>query len=381
MKKEQIVIPVALQLVLDDIGWFTGRDERESEQPSRTGMPRRHVLEDYIVVNEIGKAINMKINTMLVIGEWDRHNILRRVPHSNREGEQWDSAKFLDAVEAEKIRDFLNSCDYIELGVHGLLHDLWHEGKNVCGQEYFWPEGFVKKAPRTVAPEEYLRAHFDAFMEIYQDWGFNHKLRSFASPGGVGKALESGSLSYVLKDYGIQFWHNNMTKNPTFSTVQNGIIFHPKAIEICPWEAYDLDPDILPTYDPEKAGILGGHWVNLLRFNPKKNLERVDAWKAFFQRQAEVFGMILSRDVAFAHYQQLYRFHSKTEEVNGEIHIDLTEADAIRPGDYCPPLYISVKKGSEPTSCVGGILSVYEEREDFVNYKIERTAGSVVILR
>ncbi len=83
MKIADVKISAAIQLVMADIGWFCGFDRREYGETSRTALPRMHVLEDYITINEIGRAINQKINTMLVIGEWDRKNILRRVSHSN----------------------------------------------------------------------------------------------------------------------------------------------------------------------------------------------------------------------------------------------------------------------------------------------------------
>jgi len=379
MKKTDVKIPVAIQLVLDDIGWFWGRDERDQGHPSRTGLPRWHVVEDYMMVDAVGRAINQKINTMFVIGEWDRNNVLRKVPYSNKFGKDWDSSKWLNLEEAEKIRDFMNSCEYIELGYHGLLHGLWEEnGTHITETEFFAPEDFKKGSkPFKLLPESMLRQHFDAFLEIYNDWGFNHKLRTFASPCGNMGAEKTDEFTKVLKDYGVKFWHNNGIKN---CIVQTGIICNAKAIEIVPWESYDIDPEILPTYDPEKAGILGGHWPNLLRYNPKKNFERVEAWKSFFDRQSEVFGMIISRDMEFAHYQQLHKFYGEVEEENGMIKIDLTKVDDMAP-EKNKDFYISIKNGNEPTECIGGKITLYETKKDFKNYKIERTEGSVIYIK
>ena len=65
--KNSVILPAALQLCVDDIGWFRGSDDRYAGKPSRTGMPRTHVAEDYIILNEIGKAINQKIVAPFVI--------------------------------------------------------------------------------------------------------------------------------------------------------------------------------------------------------------------------------------------------------------------------------------------------------------------------
>ena len=48
MKK--FTIPNALQIIIDDLGWFNGKDNIKNCGPSRTAMPRNHVAEDYIVV-------------------------------------------------------------------------------------------------------------------------------------------------------------------------------------------------------------------------------------------------------------------------------------------------------------------------------------------
>ena len=61
MKAENVKIPFALQLCLDDVAWQNGADLRFKGQASRSGIPRYHQPEDYRILEEIGKAINMKI--------------------------------------------------------------------------------------------------------------------------------------------------------------------------------------------------------------------------------------------------------------------------------------------------------------------------------
>ena len=406
MIKEKFTIPAAISLALDDIGWFRGGDDRLADdgEPSRTGMRRGpevgglHCLQDYPVVNEIGKRVNMKINMMFVIGEWDRKHILRNVPYACKAGKNWDTASFLDIEKAEEIRDFVNGAEYMELGVHGLLHNFWAEGKWVSGQEYFPPAGLVPpngpndpadfvpldvnnidplKNPRELAPEWLLRAHFDAFMEIYNDWGFKGELRTFTSPSGPRNAGEADTLANVLKDYGVKYWHNG--KLP--STVRHGIILNPKTGAIGPWEAYDMNPTTLPLRDPKTTGIIGGNWVNLLRYDPDCNMERVDDWANWIDRHGEVFGIMLARDVVFSHHQQLYWSYAKVEGIPGGVRIDLTEADALLGNLEKAPLYISIKKGEPVPSCQGGILTEYERRENHINYKLQRTGESVLILK
>ena len=62
-----IIIPDSLQIVLDDVGWRNGADDRKNGGPSRTGISRRHVPSDYRAINELGELIGMKIHCAFVI--------------------------------------------------------------------------------------------------------------------------------------------------------------------------------------------------------------------------------------------------------------------------------------------------------------------------
>lgn len=378
MSNEIFTIPTAIQLVMDDVGWFYGRNERELGGPTRTGISRQHTLEDYIVIEELGRAINQKINAMLVIGEWDHKHILKDVPYATPKGKEWSGSFWFEPEKARDIRDFLNSSSYIELGYHGLLHDAWSaDGEFLCGKEFVVPRGYQKGNPLCLAPEEIIRMHFDAFLEIYNDWGFSHELRTFAAPGGPVETWKTTEFSDILKDYGIKFWHNNSIVG---CSVRSGIILNPKAIEICPWEVYDLDPLTLPVYPAERAGILGSHWANYLRFNPQRNCDRISDWKIFFNRLSEEFGMIISRDIKFAHYQQLYRAYSKVSSDRNLIRIDLSEARRIAP-ETNVPLYISIDAKYTPEQCLGGQITLYEEKVSFNNYRIDRITDNEILIR
>ena len=390
--RNSVCIPKALQLVLDDIGWFYGADQRSAGLPSRTGINRLHVLEDYVVVEALGKAIGQKINCMLVVGEWDQKGVLCNVPNSNKWGKDWKGSLYYRQLEAEKILDFVNSAQYIEFGFHGLLHDTWtDDGEFLCDGEFYVPENFQKGNPKKLISVDLLRKHFDAFFEIYENVGFQSPIRSFASPCGAKESLADGRMTAILKEYGIRFWHNHISSKVAGASeisdafVQNGVIFNQKAIALCPWEVYDLDPDMIQTYDPKKSGIIGGHWVNLLRYNPDRNLEYLDGWIRFFDRQSRVFGHILSKDVEFAHLQLLYHHRSKLIETENGVTIDLSEADALLPSMCRPPLYVSIKNAAGKPFCTNGKMTLYEEKidpvkfkEGFCNYRIDRSDSSII---
>ncbi len=127
---KNIKIPVALQVVVDDIGWFKGKNGLMESRPARTHMPRNHVAEDYAVLNEIGKKLDMHILCGLVLGEWDKDNILRGMEHATWDEENWDMASKIDYPLAEKCFKQIEESEFIDIAFHGLMHGYWVNGEN-----------------------------------------------------------------------------------------------------------------------------------------------------------------------------------------------------------------------------------------------------------
>ena len=104
---ERIIIPAPLQISMDDLGWFCGKDGRADLEPSRTGITRRHCAEDYITVNEIGRRLGMKITCAMILSEWDPDNRLKDIPGLAPCGREWDNASYFDAKKARLCADIL----------------------------------------------------------------------------------------------------------------------------------------------------------------------------------------------------------------------------------------------------------------------------------
>ena len=182
-----LTLPVALQLCLDDIAWHKGNDDRTSGKPSRTGIPRMHAPEDYFAVNEVGKAVNMKIIGPLCLGEWDRDNLLRGEVGISYDPHGWDRKNEIDYKTAEACFEAAESSEYIEYAVHGLLHGQYDEnGKQINEQEYFIRVEKDGKRVSVPIPMWDLKRRLDLFFKIYDAWGFKKKIRTIVSPGGVG---------------------------------------------------------------------------------------------------------------------------------------------------------------------------------------------------
>ncbi len=393
--ENKVVLPVALQIVTDDIGWFNGRDIRCSDGPSRTGMPRKHVAEDYAVLNAIGKAIGMKINAPLVIGEWDKKNRLRGMPHATYDEQGWDMASQINYAEAERCFDVMESAEYLEYGFHGLMHGYWQDGISLADQEFSYPRSLdykTKYAPASwLVPVDnaYLESHIETFFQIYEDWGFKKKIRSFTSPSSVQGGIEDNRhMTAMMKKYGMIYWSNQWRAVKNLCEVIDGVIFVNKAIkqQPLPWEAYGIDPDVLAEYsfefnngiDHAERAIYGSHWPNFLQYNPMRNMETVDAWARHFKRQAEIFGLMLSKDIAFCASQAVYRKRSVLDFKKDSVVIDLSEVDNSGALGLSDTFHISVENGLKPTAIKGAILTPYEKHDAFTNYTLKRTGESFV---
>ena len=52
MHQNDMILPVAVSIRVDDVGWFEGADERHLGLPSRSGLPRRHDPRDILTLND-----------------------------------------------------------------------------------------------------------------------------------------------------------------------------------------------------------------------------------------------------------------------------------------------------------------------------------------
>ena len=383
-----VKLPLPFQTVVDDIGWFKGDDDRHIGMPSRTGMPRRHVAEDYTVINEIGKRINQKICGAFVIGEWDKNNRLSGEAHMTKYPDRWDCRASINIREAERCFEAIESSEYIEIALHGLLHSFWDDELGHDDQQYYIRPraGYTGTERMIPVPDGYFEKCIDKFIKIYNDWGFTKELRSFISPGSAfGPVDASRGFARILRDRGFKYWANYWSAIKTPCEIIEGITFLNKGTGLVPWNAYDVNPALIPDYSiAENDGIcrpmgviFGLHWPNYLRFDPQKNIEGVSAWVDFYRRQAEIFGIIISRDMEFAAQQAQYADLTDTNYTDTEVIFNFERVDrsgTLLVGDE---VYVSIANHLRPLSVTGGELSLYESRAKFRTYKIKRQDKTV----
>lgn len=375
MKK--LCIPRALQIILDDFGWFYGKNELSDGGPARTGICRDHVEEDYLALNELGRKIGQKIVCGFTLGEWDKDNVLRGMPHATADEKGWDRAAAIDKQKARRFFQIIENSEYIDLAFHGLMHSYWVNGENYGNPREFYsydlPSGAVGRRldyPCVPVSAEYVDSHIEAWFKIYNGWGFTKRVETFISPAGLHRD-ERYALAYAekIKKYGFKYWKNGWDGHDIPSAVLDTVIFMSGDAELMDFDALDVNPDALPDFDADRA-VFAAHWPNFLRLDPKRNFEYLDAWADYFARQAERMGLMLSRDVAFAASQELFRAKAKITVDGSLVTFDLSEVYKAGAAGLKNEFYVSIRHGAEPLSVKGGEIEKYETHRDFINYKL-----------
>ncbi len=319
---KNIIIPAAVQICMDDVGWFNGSDDRKNGGSARTAMPRNHVAEDYTAIHELGRQLDMQINCGFILGEWDPDNRLRSVPYLSKFGSSWDNAAYLNREEMAKIAEIVRTSPYIDIAVHGLMHNYYKPGIPYSNSDYYYTEDGVL----ILTDESEIRCRLDAYFDILRYYNIGKTVNSFIPPNFLHRW---GGISRILKDYGIKYISTpyyrstdlpERVNNDRSAAVENGIITANRLNNGIAWYevAYSLD-EMAPIH-----GIFASHWPNVLHTDPAFHGEIVDNWVRYFKRCAEVYGLVLSKGMPFCATQSLYKDYAKVTESGGVTTIDLS---------------------------------------------------------
>ena len=385
---ENIKIPVALQISIDDLGWHDGRDYGCMKKATRSGIPRDHVVGDYTVMNELGRALNQKILGKLCLADWDKDNFLRGEIGVTDDPVNWDRAHTIDMDYAKACFDEMEKSEYIEYCVHSIMHGRYDEEGHIITEK----ELFERLPDKTWIPisNEELDRRLTLFFKIYNSWGFKQKLTVYGAPCGVPydmTANQIAGLNAVLYKHGIRYWRSHWA----YFQPDEVILSYPvkyvasnRQMSIAiPWDAYDVDIDALPecvlSDEEDHWGLVALHWTNFLRLDPEENMKYLPKWIEYFKRQSEYFGIMISRDFEFSTIQQYHFRLARIEYADNAYVIDLSRLLKQNYDGLKKEFYVSLKKGVTPKSCAGGVIKLYEEKRDFNTYKITYTSEKITI--
>ncbi len=314
-----VTIPMPLQVVVDDVGWWSGRDGSTYNHPFRTAMGRDHLPRDYGALARLGKRLGMKILAGFVLCEWDRQGILKHLPSATWMGRQW-SVDWVNQEHLERAGGIIKQAGrHMEIALHGIGHEFW-TGPGMHRAE------FHDQCSRMRDPDE-IRRHLDFFFRIMDQHGFSPRPTTFIPPA-MKHSFGNGDKGFqkLLKEAGIRqvtacFQKARHLSPPRYSTVtwESGVVILDRGRADIPWNAIASKPRF--AFD---RPLLVLHWANILHKNPDRNPLVVDAWVDFIQKGAREHGVLLATDTDACFTQYLYRVSSKIYRTRNEFRIDLS---------------------------------------------------------
>lgn len=282
-------VPMPLQIVIDDVGWWSGRDGSADGEPFRTGIDRDHAMEDYQAIAYLGRQLGMRPQAAMILCEWDRENILRQLPTSTWMGANWDNScrvgSWLDQAAAV-IRDI---ADHMEFVLHGVGHEYW-EGDTFTRAEWYDPDSRMR-------PRDQVLAHLDAYTRIMRQNDLGDFPTSFV-PAAFRYGYGDGDqgLAAILRQWGITFISTPFATARFATRPQHPLMGVDQGIPTVdrgtqppiPWDTIAAAPADIP------GPILGLHWPNILHPDPAQNSAVVDRWVVYLRSFGRRFTRLLS---------------------------------------------------------------------------------------
>lgn len=351
------LLPLPIQIVVDDVGWRLGMDGHEHGQPYRTGIQRLHGPEDYAALARLGRLTGTRPQAAFVLCEWDIRNRLRAVPTSQWMGAAWDNSANHGAwmeASAQVVRD---QREHLELIFHGIGHEFWPGG----GGRFERAEMHDKQGNFRGRAE--AAARLDLFAAILDD----HRLGTFPTAYIPCAAYHhaGGGLSALLRERGVRTMSTpycavrdlaQQRLSPWF-TMDDGVLLIERGNDPVQWNA--IAPAPLGAIDQP---ILGFHWPAFLHADPARNDEVVDAWAAHILAQGRRPGRWLAPSTE-AHADQLAHHALTTVAVadgalvidarrrtdvpypaTGRVVVDVVAGEALAVGDPSDPARARVER-------------------------------------
>ena len=325
-----VAIPMPIQVVIDDVGWWSGKDGSKQQEPFRTGFNRDQTVDDYRAIVALGKALNIRPMAATVLCEWDRHNLLQKYPNVTWMGKQWDNSRWVGPWLDEAADVIRNNQKHYELTIHGVGHE-------------FWPKALKGKFTRaewatldgTMRPRKDIEEHLDCYERILDQNGLGPFPKSFVPAcfnHGFDRTGEHDvSMAELLSARGVSHI------NTPFSNMQNA--------KKVPNSLFGLDSDVMTVdrgsdifdwnvHSTAPEGVLHGptcgmHWPNLLHENVERNGEIVDAWVKLLRPYGIRQESLLAKDSQSFQQQLAHHVCSTIKLADNAFELDFSTTDTL----------------------------------------------------
>jgi len=314
-------IPLPLQIVIDDVGWWSGRDGHAAGEPYRTGMTRDHVPADYAAIVSLGRRLGLRPQAAMVLCEWDREDLLRAVPTATWMGPRWTNRRWRGPWLDEAAEIIRRGADHFEVTLHGVGHEFWRNGAP-SRAEWHDEEGRLR-------PVEAVEAHIEAFARILEQNGLGPFPESFVPAafrhrfgGGLAGLLRKAGVRYISTPFATM--HRDRPPEERLFGVDEGLMTVDRGTGSPPWDA------AAPRPEADLDGpLLGLHWPNVLHPDPERNEAVVDRWVRRIAPVGARADRVLARDTAEAWTQLAYHVRARVLPTGDGLALDFAGVDAL----------------------------------------------------
>jgi hypothetical protein len=334
----RLTIPMAFQLVIEDVGWWEKSYPAASNSPFRSGLPRRHHPSDYLALARLGQRLNMRPLIAFVACEWDRSNLLRKIPSATWMGSNWDNRRNVGPW-LDQAADILRTNQaHLEIGLHAVGHEYWINGRR-SRTEFHDTRGGMR-------PRDHIRRHLDAFGDILAQNGLGPFPQAFVPPG-LNHSFGDGECGFqrILNQYGVRFVTTDLTKakmhrprqHPLMAWEEEVLLIERGAAPM-PWHVCAAAPQF--TFD---RPILSLHWANLIHGDVRRNMDVIDRWAAFLKAGLDPLEHMLSPDTATGWSQFVYRTLGRIRRVGDKFKIDIRDVRKVLPKSIKKQFYLKIQ--------------------------------------
>jgi hypothetical protein len=340
MESLKVFIPMPLQVVIDDVGWWSGEDGSSRQEPYRTGINRSHVPADYEAIADLGRALGIRPQAAFILCEWDRENILRKLPTSTWMGEGWDNSRWIGPWLEEAAEIIRQNQEHFEITIHGIGHEYWEDGR-FTRAEWTDSNGRMRPVDQVELHLEYFEKLMDQhdlgpFPKSFVPTAFRH---SFGPSDG-----RDISLAEILKRWGVNYintpfksiHHRDRIQYEYFG-MDSGVITIDRGEDEFPWLTFPADPSA-----EIKGPTCGMHWPNMLHPLPERNSEIVERWVKHLKPYDDRPDRMLARDSVVFQHQLINHCLTKTRCNGQSIELDFRETDRLEGMDISKELTVKV---------------------------------------
>ena len=321
------VIPKPIQVVIDDVGWWSGQDGSKWQEPYRTGINRKHVPADHEAIAKLGRTLGIRPQAATILCEWDKENILRKLPTSTWLGEKWDNKKWVGPWMEEAAGIIRNNKDHYELTLHGIGHEYWTDGKFTRAE---WAD-----RSGTMRPLDQVEKHLDFFEALLQQHNLGQFPKSFVPTAflhGFGPTGDhEQSMAAVLAKRGVEYINTPFDDMYNAEGVQYGVFGFDAGVitvdrgrDLLSWKSIGRAPQ-----GEVRGPTCGMHWPNLLHENPERNSEIVDAWVQLLKPYNENFETMLAPNSLYFRHQLVQHVCASVEVTGKKVKLDFKDVDKL----------------------------------------------------